>query len=106
MGLTFKENCPDIRNSRVVDIVRELADYNVCTDVYDPWVHVGEAKWQCGITLVAEPQSRSYDAIVLAVAHDQFRTMGAQRIRTFGKEDHVLYDLKYVLRPEDADLRL
>jgi UDP-N-acetyl-D-glucosamine/UDP-N-acetyl-D-galactosamine dehydrogenase len=86
--------------------VRELADYNVCTDVYDPWADVGEAQWQYSITLVAEPQSRSYDAIVLAVAHDQFRAMGAQRIRMFGKEEHVLYDLKYVIRPEDADVRL
>jgi UDP-N-acetyl-D-glucosamine/UDP-N-acetyl-D-galactosamine dehydrogenase len=106
MGLTFKENCPDIRNTRVVDIVRELADYNVCTDVFDPWVNVEEARRGYGITPIADPQSGQYDAIVLAVAHDKFRAMGARRIRKLGREQHVLYDLKYILDPEDADVRL
>ena len=106
MGLTFKENCPDLRNSRVVDIVRELADYNVLTDVFDPWVDAEEARRECGIRPITEPQLCQYDAIVLAVAHDQFRAMGAKSIRSLGKEEHVLYDVKYVLCREDADIRL
>lgn len=106
MGLTFKENCPDLRNTRVVDILRELVDYNVVVDIFDPWVDAEEAQREYGFTPVAEPRRDSYDAIVLAVAHDEFRSMGAKAIRAFGKTDHVLYDLKYVLRPEEADLRL
>ena len=106
MGLAFKENCPDLRNTRVVDIVRELADYNVCTDVFDPWVDAEEARREYGLTPIAEPQSGRYDGIILAVAHDQIRAMGAQRIRKLGKDEHVLYDLKYILDPEDADVRL
>ncbi len=106
MGLTFKENCPDLRNTRVVDILRELVDYNVVVDVFDPWVDAQETRHEYGFTPIAEPRSESYDAIVLAVAHDQFRSMGAAVIRAFGKADHVLYDLKYILRPEEADLRL
>ena len=106
MGLTFKENCPDIRNTRVVDILRELSDYNVCADVFDPWADAGEAKREYGVAPVQEPQPGRYDAIVLAVAHDQFRAMGAREIRKLGKDDHVLYDLKYVLGPDEADVRL
>jgi UDP-N-acetyl-D-galactosamine dehydrogenase len=106
MGLAFKENCPDLRNTRVVDIVRELVDYNVAADVYDPWVSVEEAQHEYGLTPIAEPQPGSYDAIILAVAHDQFRAMGAGKIRALGKVEHVLYDLKYILSPEDADVRL
>lgn len=106
MGLTFKENCPDLRNTRVVDIVRELADYNVAADVYDPWVRVEEAQHEYGLTPIEAPQPGSYDAIVLAVAHDQFRAMGAKRIHALGKDEHVLYDLKYILGAEDADVRL
>jgi UDP-N-acetyl-D-galactosamine dehydrogenase len=106
MGLTFKENCPDLRNTRVVDIVRELADYNVAADIYDPWVRVEEAQNEYGLTLIEFPQPASYDAIVLAVAHDQFRAMGARAIRALGKNRHVLYDLKYIISPEDSDVRL
>ncbi len=106
MGLTFKENCPDLRNSRVVDIVRELAEYNALIDVFDPWVDLEQARRICGVTLIAEPQPRRYDAIVLAVAHDQFRAMGRERIRSLGKKEHVLYDVKYVLCREDTDVRL
>jgi UDP-N-acetyl-D-galactosamine dehydrogenase len=106
MGLTFKENCPDIRNSRVVDILEELADYNVVADVFDPWVDAAEARREYGVTPVSEPRRGGYDAIVLAVAHDQFRRMGADAIRAFGKHEHVLYDLKYVLPRHAADLRL
>jgi UDP-N-acetyl-D-galactosamine dehydrogenase len=106
MGLTFKENCPDLRNTRVVDIVRELAEYNVAADVYDPWVSAAEAEHEYGITPISEPQAHSYDGIVLAVAHDQFRAMGAKKIRALGKDQHVLYDLKYLLSEADADVRL
>jgi UDP-N-acetyl-D-galactosamine dehydrogenase len=106
MGLTFKENCPDLRNTRVVDIVRELGEYNVAVDVYDPWVSIAEAQHEYGITPVAEPKTNSYDGIILAVAHQEFSKMGAKTIHGFGKTEHVLYDLKYVLSAEEADLRL
>ena len=106
MGLAFKENCPDLRNTRIVDIVRELAEYNIEVDVYDPWVDTGEAMQEYGIRPVTELEEGAYDGIVLAVAHQQFAEMGAQRIRALGKPEHVLYDLKYVLTAEDADLRL
>ena len=106
MGLTFKENCPDLRNTRVVDIVRELADYNIGVDVYDPWVSESEARHEYGITPIEAPAAASYDAIVLAVGHEQFRKLGGERIRSFGKEAHVLYDLKYLLAPAESDIRL
>ncbi|MDX9975953.1 MAG: Vi polysaccharide biosynthesis UDP-N-acetylglucosamine C-6 dehydrogenase TviB [FCB group bacterium] len=106
MGLTFKENCPDLRNTRVVDIVRELADYGIAVDVFDPWVSADEALHEYGISPVDEPASHAYDAIVLAVAHEQFRELGAERIRALGKPQHVLYDLKYLLPAGEADLRL
>ncbi|MFC4277071.1 Vi polysaccharide biosynthesis UDP-N-acetylglucosamine C-6 dehydrogenase TviB [Achromobacter aloeverae] len=106
MGLTFKENCPDLRNTRIVDIVRELGEYNVAVDVYDPWVEPEEAVHEYGITPVSQPQAGAYDGIVLAVAHRQFMEMGSAEIRAFGKPEHVLYDLKYVLGPDESDLRL
>jgi UDP-N-acetyl-D-galactosamine dehydrogenase len=106
MGLTFKENCPDLRNTRVVDIVRELAGYNVSVDVFDPWVSEEEAQREHGLSLVAKPAVDAYDGIILAVAHDQFRDMGTKRIRAFGKKGAVIYDLKYILEPGEADMRL
>ena len=106
MGLTFKENCPDLRNTRVVDIVKELADYNVQTDVYDPWVSAAEAQHEYGITPTTELLPGTYDAIILAVAHHQFREMGAVAIRALGKAEHVLYDLKYLLSAAESDIRL
>ncbi|AZV95626.1 Vi polysaccharide biosynthesis protein VipA/TviB [Bordetella sp. J329] len=106
MGLTFKENCPDLRNTRVVDIVKELKDYNVDVDVYDPWVDPAEAQHEYGITPVAQPAAGEYDGIILAVSHRQFVEMGAAAIRKLGKPEHVLYDLKYVLSADDSDLRL
>jgi UDP-N-acetyl-D-galactosamine dehydrogenase len=106
MGLTFKENCPDLRNTRVVDIVAELKDYNCNVDVYDPWVTVVEAQHEYGITPISQPNPNSYDAVILAVAHHQFKTLGAAGIRKLGKINHVLYDLKYVLLSDEADLRL
>jgi len=106
MGLTFKENCPDLRNTRIVDIVAELKDYNCVVDVYDPWVSPQEAQHEYDITPVKAPGSGSYDAIILAVAHRQFKEMGAASIRKLGKPNTVLYDLKYVLDPQESDLRL
>lgn len=106
MGLTFKENCPDLRNTRVVDIVNELREYNVDVDVHDPWVDAVEAQHEYGITPVGEPRQGQYDAIVLAVAHRQFAEMGASAIRALGKPQHVLYDLKYILPADQSDLRL
>lgn len=106
MGLTFKENCPDLRNTKVVDVVRELSEYNMAVDVYDPWVSVPEAQQEYGLTPVKEPIIHGYDGIVLAVGHSQFRNLGVENIRRFGKAQHVLYDLKYLLPPESSDLRL
>ncbi|MDH0737230.1 Vi polysaccharide biosynthesis UDP-N-acetylglucosamine C-6 dehydrogenase TviB [Achromobacter sp. AGC78] len=106
MGLAFKENCPDLRNTRIVDIVSELRDYNVDVDVYDPWVDPDEAVHEYGLTPVAKLEEGKYDAVILAVAHNQFKAMGAEGIRKLGKSQHVLYDLKYVLSPAESDLRL
>jgi UDP-N-acetyl-D-galactosamine dehydrogenase len=106
MGLTFKENCPDLRNTRVVDIIEELKDYKVQTDVFDPWADPEQAQHEYGISPVQNPEHGAYDAIILAVAHQQFKTMGAQAIRALGKPEHVLYDLKYLLPVNDSDLRL
>jgi len=106
MGLAFKENCPDLRNTRVVDIVAELQDYNCEVDVYDPWASAEEAQHEYGITPVVQPQLGSYDGIIVAVAHHQFKSMGAAAIRALGKPNHVLYDLKYLLSAEESDLRL
>ncbi|MGV6474458.1 Vi polysaccharide biosynthesis UDP-N-acetylglucosamine C-6 dehydrogenase TviB [Azotobacter vinelandii] len=106
MGLTFKENCPDLRNTRVVDIIQELRQYNISVDVYDPWVDAEEARRAYDIRPLDSPPASAYDGIILAVAHHQFRSMGAPGIRRFGKPGHVLYDLKYLLKPDEADLRL
>lgn len=106
MGLTFKENCPDLRNTRIVDIVHELAQYDVNVDVFDPWVDAEAAEREYGITPVSQPAEGQYDGIVLAVAHNQFKQLGADKIRAFGKDPHVLYDLKYVLDHSESDLRL
>lgn len=106
MGLTFKENCPDLRNTRVVDIVKELGEYNIQADVYDPWVAKAEAQHEYDLTPISELKPKTYDAIILAVAHDQFCRTREADIRALGKADHVVYDLKYVLPREAADLRL
>jgi UDP-N-acetyl-D-galactosamine dehydrogenase len=106
MGLTFKENCPDLRNTRVVDIIDELKDYNVQTDVFDPWADPAQAQHEYCIKPVLNPELGAYDAIVLAVAHHQFIDMGIKTIRDFGKPGHVLYDLKYLFPAEASDLRL
>ncbi len=106
MGLTFKENCPDLRNTKVVDIIRELREYNVNVDVHDPWIDAAEARHEYGLAPLSQPQPGLYDGIVLAVAHSQFKAMGEQALRALGKPQHILYDLKYILPKEASDLRL
>ena len=106
MGLTFKENCPDLRNTRVVDVLAELADYGVAVEVYDPQVNKEEAEREYGVRPVGEPQAGAYDAILLAVGHREFHELGVDAIRGWGKPEHVLYDLKYVLPKEAVGLRL
>jgi UDP-N-acetyl-D-galactosamine dehydrogenase len=106
MGLTFKENCPDLRNTRVIDIVRELQEYDAQVDVYDPWVSAAEARHEYGIDPITSPEAGIYDAVILAVAHEQFRQMGAERIQALCKPLHVIYDLKYILPASAVDLRL
>jgi UDP-N-acetyl-D-galactosamine dehydrogenase len=106
MGLAFKENCPDLRNTRIVDIVTELKQYNCEVDVFDPWVSVEEAIQEYDIAPITEPTHNNYEGIILAVAHDQFKDMGAKAIRKFGKSVSVIYDLKYILPANESDLRL
>jgi len=106
MGLSFKENCPDIRNTKIVDILAELKEYNIAVDVYDPWVDVAEAQHEYSIDLIKQPKKGQYDAIILAVAHEQFKQLTADEIRRFGCESHVLYDLKYILAQDQSDIRL
>ncbi|MEG1708025.1 MAG: Vi polysaccharide biosynthesis UDP-N-acetylglucosamine C-6 dehydrogenase TviB [Acinetobacter sp.] len=106
LGLSFKENCPDIRNTRIIDIVKELEEYHIDVDVYDPWVDAAAAHHEYGITLVDALSESIYDAVILAVAHEQFKAMGVAQIRALGKVNHVLYDLKYVLAQSESDLRL
>nr|QFC18181.1 UDP-glucose dehydrogenase [Vibrio parahaemolyticus] len=105
MGLTFKENCPDLRNTKVVDIVTELKEYNINVDIVDPWCSSEESQHEYGLSL-SEPKLEHYDAIILAVGHDEFKNMGGDAIHKLGKENHVLYDLKYVLNKSDVDMRL
>jgi len=106
LGLSFKENCPDVRNTKVIDIVHELQAYNIEIDVHDPWIDANEAERECSITPIAQLVTAQYDGIILAVAHEQFVAMGIENIRALGKDNHVLYDLKYLFTKEDADIRL
>ncbi|MCK4950203.1 MAG: Vi polysaccharide biosynthesis UDP-N-acetylglucosamine C-6 dehydrogenase TviB [Gammaproteobacteria bacterium] len=106
MGLTFKENCPDIRNTRVTDMIDEFNNYGAIVDVFDPWVDSKEAQYEYGFTPIKFPESGAYDAIILAVGHNQFLEMGADKIHAFGKENHVLYDIKNILSRDDVDGRL
>ena len=106
LGLAFKENCPDLRNTRVVDIVHALHAYNAVVDIHDPWVSAAEAEHEYAITPVAEPASGDYDAIIVAVGHRQYVAMGAEGIRQFGKPSSIVYDVKYVLPRDAVDGRL
>jgi UDP-N-acetyl-D-galactosamine dehydrogenase len=106
MGLTFKENCPDVRNSKVADVVRELQKYGAKVDVYDPWVDHAEAQHEYGIKPIGKLAKGKYDAVVLAVAHKEFRDMGIDAIRSLARKPHVLYDIKYLFDADDVDGRL
>jgi len=106
MGMTFKENCPDVRNSKVVDVIRELEKFGATVEVYDPWVDGDEAHHEYGLKPVKSVRKGRYDAIVMAVAHDEFRKMGLAKIRALGKREHVLYDIKYVFGAHEVDGRL
>jgi UDP-N-acetyl-D-galactosamine dehydrogenase len=106
MGLAFKENCPDIRNTKVVDLIKELINFNCSVDVYDPWVDKLEAMNNYNIELINNPSKGKYDAIVLAVAHDRFKDYSPNEIKDFGKDNHVIYDIKYLLRADHVDGRL
>jgi UDP-N-acetyl-D-galactosamine dehydrogenase len=106
MGLTFKENCPDVRNTKIVDVVKELEKYGARVDVTDPWADPDEAVHEYGLRPVKRPKADSYDAIVMGVAHDEFRQMGIEKVRAFGRKHHVLYDIKYVFKANEVDGRL
>lgn len=106
MGLSFKENCPDIRNTKIVDMVKALKEYDLDLDIYDPWVDDTEVQHEYGLAPIKELHKGQYDAIVLAVAHDQFKSMTIDQFKQLGKEKHVLYDLKYVLDKEQSNIRL
>ena len=106
MGLAFKENCPDLRNTRVIDIIEELQNYHANVDVHDPWADSSEAEHEYGLSLISELKPNHYDAIILAVGHTQYLNMGAKSIRALGKDGHVLYDIKSLLPKDSVDARL
>ena len=106
MGFTFKGDCPDVRNTKIIDIIKELKDFNMTVDVHDSWASSKEVKAEYGIELTTELKENEYDAIVLAVDHSETKAMGALRLRALGKKDHVLYDVKHVLAIDESDLRL
>lgn len=106
MGITFKENCPDIRNTKIVDIATELDNYHVNVDIYDPWAESEEVFDEYGLSLVSQPEKGKYDAVIAAVAHKQFKQMSAEDLRALGKDNSVVFDLKYIFDKQIVDLRL
>ena len=106
LGLTFKENCPDIRNSKVVDVIRELEKFGAKVDVYDPWADAAEAKHEYGIKPVRKLEPQKYDGVVVAVGHDEFKSLGVRGVRKLCKPKHVIYDIKYVFPAKATDGRL
>jgi len=106
LGLSFKENCPDIRNTKVVDLINELKSNNCKVDIYDPWVSANEAESEYGIKLISSINKDTYDGIILAVAHKEFKDLGAKKIKEFAKEKHVFYDLKYIFDEGESSIRL
>jgi UDP-N-acetyl-D-galactosamine dehydrogenase len=106
MGLTFKENCPDLRNTKVVDAIKGLEDYNARIDVFDPWADPEEASSSYGINLISEPARHAYDGVIIAVAHNEFRELSLQTIRDWCKPDHVIFDVKYMFPKEEGLARL
>src|SRR5215813_10376152 len=106
LGMTFKENCPDVRNSKVVDVVRELRSHDAIVDVYDPWADVSECRHEYGLKLLRTLKPRQYDVAIIAVAHRQFRELGAAGVRRLCKKNHVVYDIKHVFAADEVDGRL
>lgn len=106
LGITFKENCPDIRNTKVVDVAHELENYHVNLDIYDPWANSAEVEHEYGLSLVDKPRTGSYDAIIAAVAHNEFKAWDTEHLRTLGKDECVIFDLKYIFDKNDVDIRL
>jgi len=107
LGITFKENCPDLRNTRVIDLAREFSDYGAYVDIYDPWADVAQASHEYGVELLAEPpQAGAYDAIVIAVAHDEFRALGVDGLRRLANGRGVIYDIKGIFPKDAVDARL
>ena len=106
LGFTFKGDCPDVRNTKIIDIINELKDFNMSVDVYDRWANPAEVDHEYGLSLVSELKENHYDGIVLAVDHSEFKEMGSYAIRKFGKQKHVLYDVKHVFGTKDSDIRL
>ena len=106
MGLTFKENCPDIRNSKVVDLVSELKGYNCHVDVYDPWVDIKRAEAEYNLSLIKEPELGKYDAIIMAVAHEEFKELTSEEVRRYGKEVSIIFDIKFLFEESEVDGRL
>lgn len=106
LGFTFKGDCPDVRNTKIIDIVKELKDFNMAVDVYDQWANPQEVKEEYGLELISVMQKGVYDGIVLAVDHSEFKTLGACALREYGKLKHVLYDVKHVLPVNESDIRL
>jgi UDP-N-acetyl-D-galactosamine dehydrogenase len=105
MGLTFKENCPDMRNTRVLDIAEELIKHGANVDAHDPWVSEDLVEIHENVALKIEPEKELYDAIIIAVSHEKFAELGVDVIRSYGKKDHILFDLKYLFAPNESDLR-
>ncbi|WP_322874310.1 Vi polysaccharide biosynthesis UDP-N-acetylglucosamine C-6 dehydrogenase TviB [Acinetobacter radioresistens] len=106
MGLSFKENCPDIRNTKIIDMVKALKEYELDLDIYDPWINPEEVEHEYGLAPIKILKNNKYDAIILAVAHDQFKHMSASEMHALGKPLHILYDLKYALDKQDSTIRL
>ncbi len=106
MGLTFKENCPDIRNTKVTDVIADLSSFHTNIDIYDPWADAEEVKHEYGLSIIENPQENHYDAVIICVAHNEIREMGIQAIRKLCKSSHVIFDVKYLFNKEDVDDRL
>ncbi|MCS6237834.1 Vi polysaccharide biosynthesis UDP-N-acetylglucosamine C-6 dehydrogenase TviB [Shewanella baltica] len=106
MGFTFKGDCPDVRNTKVIEIIKELKSFNINVDVYDTWASPAEVKHEYGIDLITELKENNYDGIILAVDHSELKVMGIEKVRALGKQNHVVYDVKYVFPLDAADIRL
>ena len=109
MGVTFKENCPDIRNSKVKDLINSINSFegsNFEIDIYDPWLSNSDFDYFSNTEIVTNPKINYYDILIIAVKHDEFKRMGAKKLKSFVKQNSIIYDLKYVLKAEESDMRL